>query len=804
MGFDALRQDVSYGWRQLRRSPLFTLIASFSVAIGVIVAVSAFSVINAVWFKQLPVPDSDGLQRVFTSDHDGRDRPYGSNSFRDFEDFQRSDAFSALAASAARPLAVAVGGEPATEQWADFVSPNYFSVLGLRLERGTSFRAGESLEIVITHPYWQRTFGGDPGVIGRTIRMNSIPLTIVGVAPESFRGVLLGPPVIGWVPVAAMPMLTHDSDVLTRRGSRGFTVFGRFRAGETSERAAQQLNALASVLAEQDPDSWLDENKQTRLVTILSNRESYLPPQGRAVFTIALAASILLVAFVVLLACTNVAALMLGRAAGRESEIAVRLTLGATRGRLIRQLLTESLLISAIGGTLSFFGLLWTLSLVRRQPLTDVVDLSLDWRVVAVVVGTSVLCALTFGLAPVLHSLRVDLRSRFGGMATRQRNRMRGALIALQVAIASVLILLASSAVRGVRSYVASDPGVDLDGLVSLQIDTRLFGDDTAKKSLYLTQVRELITTLPAVRSAASTTLVPLGDSNTGAYLEIPGNERTVVEVNTVGTDFFATVGVSPVRGRTFRSTDRPGTPSVAVVNPAFLQRYGDAMLGRTVKIDEQAGIEIVGLVPEIHYHDPRTPARPLIYLLAEQLPWGSSRKTFLLRVAPGNERAIATEIRQQIRQRYPDIVIPWIETMRDHTARQTAPHRMAGQVALAVGGVELALASIGLYGLLVFALLARRREIGVRLALGASAREASWAVMRDGVRYAGFGTAVGLVLAIPAVMVVQQAVPGARMSDPTPFIVAMASVFGAVALAVWLPARKAGRVEPAIALRAD
>lgn len=800
MVIDGLRQDLRYGWRQLRRAPVFTMVASLSVAVGVIVAVSAFTLLNALLLKPLPVPQADRVYRVFTSDYDGRDEPYGSSSYRDYQDFERSGAFTGLAASNWQPVAVVGGDNLPTEQYVSFVSENYFAVLRLGLARGTSFRGGEPLQIVITYPYWQRVFGGDASVIGRTVTVNSFPLTIVGVAPQSFRGVGLAPPIMGWAPAAILPMVKRDADVLTRRGSRGFTVFGRLPEGERGERAAQRLNVVARTLAQQEPDSWLDANREPRLVSVLSQRESQLV-RGIG-FVIGM--GVLLVGFVVLLACTNVAALLLGRAAGRESEVAVRLTLGATRGRLIRQLLTESVLLAAIGGTMSFIGLLWTLSIVRRLPVADLFDLRADGRVLLAAISISLVCALLFGLAPAWRSSRVDLRSGFTGAGTVQRNRMRGALIALQIAVSSVLILLALSAVRGVRSYVGSDPGVALNGLVAMHIDTRVFGDDSVRSNAYAAQVRELLASAPGIQRSASTVLVPLGDSNTGAELQLPGGVERVVEVNTVGRDFFATVGVSPLRGRVFDATDRRGTAPVAVVNPAFLQRFGADLLGRLVQLSEVAGIQIVGLVPEIHYHDPRLPARPLIYLLDEQVPWGSSRQRFLLRVAPGTERAIAAELRQRLRQRFPDLVPPIIESMRDHTARQTLPHRIAGRVALGIGGVELALAAVGLYGLLLFALLARRREIGVRLALGATPRQASWAVMRDGLKYAAIGTVGGIVVAIPASRIAEQGLPGASSSDPAPYIVAMSTVLVAAALAAYLPARKAGRVQPATALRHD
>jgi predicted permease len=801
MAFDSLRQDLRYGLRQLQRAPLFTAVASLSVAIGVIVAVGAFSLVNVILLKPLPVPQADRVYHLYTSDYDGRTEPYGSSSYPDYEDFARSGTFRGVAASTWSAAAVSAGNDLLTEQSVGFVSGNYFDVLGLRLTRGTSFQGSEPLQIVITHPYWQREFGGDAGVIGRTLNVNSFPLTIVGVAPESFRGIAFGPPVIGWAPASLLPMVRRDADALTHRGARQFAVIGRLHDGVRAENAAQRLNALATALAAVEPDTWLDRNGETRLVSLLTHQESRLP-RGGLLFIVGMGG--LLVAFVVLLACTNVAALLLGRAADRDREVALRLTLGATRGRLIRQLLTESVLLAGIGGTLSYLGLLWTLSLVRQVPVADIFDLSADWRVLFAAMAISLLCALIFGLAPGYQSLRVDLRGRLAGTATVQRNRMRGALIALQVAISSVLILLALSAVRGVRTYVSSDPGVELDGLVAMRIDTHWFGNDSVLKDAYTAHIRELLATAPGIQTAASTVLIPLGDSNTGAVLELPDGARHEVEINTVGRDFFATVGVSSLRGRTFDGTDRRGISPVAVVNPAFLRRFGDDMLGRHVKVSDIAGIQIVGMVPEIHYHDPRRPARPLIYLLDEQIPWGSSQRQFLFRVEPGTEQAVGAELRQRLRQRFPDLVSPTIESMREHMARQTLPHRIAGRVALAIGGIELGLASVGLYGLLLYALLARRREIGVRLALGATPREASWAVLRDGLKYAAFGTAAGMMLAVPASLIAQQALPGASRGDPAPFLISMSAVLGAAAFTAWLPARRAGRVQPAAALRQD
>jgi predicted permease len=802
---DGLRQDLVFGWRQLRRSPFFTIIASLSVGAGVIVAVSAFTLLNAALFKPLPVRDAQQIYHVFTSDYDGRSgsEAYGSSSFPDYQDFARSGAFASLAASSWAQVAASVGTAPPAEAYVSFVSDNYFSTLGLPLQQGAGFRPGSPLEIVITYAYWQRGFNRE-AVIGQSVKLNGVPLTIVGVVPQAFRGVGFGPPIIGWARAAARATVMRDPAALTYRGNRGSTVFGRLRAGETQASATARLNALARALAEQEPDAWLDANREPRLVSVLGHRETRLPPRNAGGLMLMIGAGSLAVVFVLLLACTNVAALLLGRAVARESEVAVRLTMGASRGRLIRQFLTESMLLAAIGSAVSFIGLLWTIRFLRLVPLADMFDLRVDWRVVGAALITSLFCAVVFGLAPAYQNLRADLRLRMAGTSTVRRNRLRGVLIALQVAIAGVLLILALSTVRGLRTYLRSDPGIDVDGLITLQIDTRLYAADTAARNAFVNQVHELVAGFPGVISSAGTVLMPYGGTFTGSTLKFPDGRQEDVEFNIVGPAFFSTVGVRPLLGRVFDERDHRSSAPVAVVNRAFVRQYGADLLGRLVTVDENAGIQIVGVVPEIQYHDARRLPEPLIYLVDQQRPSQSSTRRMLLRVAPGTERSTAAAMRRDLRARFPDLIIPIVEPVRAYMFRYTTPQRVAGRVALAVGAVELALACVGLYGLLLFALVARRREIGVRLALGASAGEASWAVMRDGLRYAALGLIGAIALGVPAAFIAQQALPGARITDPVPFAVSLLAVSVGAALAAYLPARRAATVQPAAALRSD
>jgi predicted permease len=797
---DNLRNDVRYAIRQLARAPLFAATACVSIATGVIVAVSAYTLLNALLLKPLPVPDAASLFHVFTSDGDGRSEPYGANSYADYIDFAGTGVFTSLAAERWDAVGVAQDGVVANE-FVSFVSPNYFSTLGLVLERGRAL--GESPnEIVLSRPYRERLYESDASALGKAIRLNGVTLTVVGVAPQSFRGVSLGPPMIGWAPATVMPEVMHEPRMLQNRGSRGFSVFGRLAIPEKA--ASARLNVLAGALAAQNPRAWTDNNNETRLVTMVDHSKS-TAPGNRAELFLAVGLGALLVGFVVLLACTNVAALLLGRAVGRQQEIAVRLSLGASRGRLMRQLLTESALLSLIGGAISLIGLSFAIDIINaRVPMAALIGFSVDARAVIVALGTSLACALLFGLAPAHQSLGLDLRASLAGTASsQQRNRFRGILIAAQVAASCLLILVALAAVRGVRSFADADPGIAMDGLVSLEYDGGMFGDDSVARMNYDSRVYQLVHTMPGVRSASRTVLFPLGDSNTESEIAMPDGSKSYVENNTVEPSFFETVGLKAVRGRLFDGGDTRTAPAVAVVNRAFLDEY-KLKIGDLIAVGDRRGVQIIGIAPDIAYHDLNGVQKSMMYTLDSQMPWEGSFERYMVRADRGTEAGIADALRAEIHRAFPDQVPPRVETMRARTMRQTMPHRIAGRVALVTGGIELALASIGLYGLLMFALFARRREIGVRLALGASTREASWSVMRDGVRYALYGSAAGVVLAIPAVRVAQQVVPGVRAADPVAFAGAILLVLTVSGIAAFEPARRAARVNPATALRQD
>ena len=794
-----LVEDSRYAVRQLARARFFTLTATASISIGILVAVSAFTLLNAILFKRLPVPDPEGIYHVYTSGMEGDSR-YGRSSWPDYLEFTRSDAFAGLAAHMWDRVPVTVPGENAVLDYVAFVSPNYFQVLRLPLAYGRHPNPDVQEEVVLSYGFWRRAFGSDPGVLGTTMKLGAATLTIVGVAPESYVGTGMGPPLVGWVNTELLD--ATGSDMRNSRRSRGFEIIGRLADGSTPAIAAAQLSSIAKGLAEQYPEEWSTMRGNSRTVALLTHRESLAPPGARGELIFGLIAGTLLVLFVLLLACTNVAALLLGRAVGRQHEVAVRLALGANRPRLIRQMLTESLLLALAGAVISLVFVAWAGAFVRARGYADMFDLRLDWRVILVAIGTSALCAIIFGLAPARQSLSPDMRSALGGgSGSKSRNRLRGGLIAAQVAVSCVLILLAASAVRGVRAFVRTDPGVPLAGLVSIRGNMDMFGEDTLRNRMYREQVAEIARGVPGVHSVARTMMYPLGRAYISRLVVLPDGRETDVETNTVGSAYFEAMALAPIQGRVFTRSDRADA-DIAVVSESFLRTH-KAAIGQLVTLRSALprALRIVGTVPDIRYHSDSQAQRPVLYVIDED-PQSFMGPSYVVRTSPGDERRVARSIAAAVHARYPELVIPAVESLRDRVAADTKPQAIMGRVALGVGAVELALSAVGLYGLLMFALFARRREVGVRMALGSSPRRASWDVVRHGLQYAGAGAVVGALLCIPATIFAAKALPGVTVTDPVPVALAISAILAAVASAALIPARQAAAVDPMEALR--
>ncbi|MEX2284675.1 MAG: ADOP family duplicated permease [Gemmatimonadota bacterium] len=800
---DSVTQDLKYAWRQLQRAPVFTLIASASLAMGIGVAVSALSVLNAIFFKPLPVPDPEGIYRVYTSDGDGRHKPYGGSSYADYEDFLESGVFAQLAAHRGQRVTVTIDQQRPLSERIELVSPNFFNALGVQLPRGRGLsRAGDQPEIVLNHRAWQRAFNGDPSILGRIVRVNGLSVTVVGIAPNNFGGTQLSDQLVfGWVPATAMA--ARGTSDLTR-GNRAFELIGRLPANVTRTAAYARLDVLGTNLAAQYPVNWIDDRNEVRKITLLTQRESLLKPGDSAAMLMAIGFCAALVLLVLILACTNVAGLLLAKALARRHEIAVRLTIGASRARLLRQLLTESIVLALIGGALGTLATVWAVAAVSNTELFNAINLRPDWSVFAGAIGVSLLCALLFGFAPATQSLKADLRSVLGSgsLVTSGKSSLRGALIAVQVSVSFVLILLALVAARGVSTQTRGNPGFQTDGLVLVFLESATLYPDSASNARYVRDARQILESLPGVQSSSIAMMPPLSSGRTSATISFPGGEARNIELNRVGPGYFHTIGIPVLRGRVPDRIGVANAPRTAVVNETFARSYGREVVGELVDI-EGRNVEIVGVVKDVKYHSVGESALSYLYAAADELAplqFGS----LVARVAPGADRSVMDALRTQMRERHPEMVPPRTVTMLSFLRDYTQSQRFASRIALTAGGIELALAAVGLYGLLLFALMARTREIGLRLALGAEAREASWAVMRDGVRFAAIGGACGLLVGVPAALIVRTMVVGVNPEDPVPFIAALTLVLLAAGTAAYIPARRAARIEPAAALRTD
>jgi predicted permease len=611
---------------------------------------------------------------------------------------------------------------------------------------------------------------------------------------------------MGWVPVPLLLGVLFDEQTLGNRGFSMFDIVGRLAEGRTQADAGARLDALAGVLAQQYPREWVDRNGESRRLTVLSHRESLAPPGEREELVLAVSATATLVLLIVLLACANVAGLLLARAIARRHEIAVRLTLGATRLRLSAQLLAESLVLGLAGGTLGMVAVHWLSSFARRFAILDSFDLRPDWRVMLVAVSLSVLCALAFGLTPLIQSLRIDLRSGLSSQATTvQSSRLRGTLIAGQVAVSFVLIVLAAVAARGVRAHLDTDPGIALDDLLLGRLDMGVFARDSVREAAYIRQVDELITATPGVRSAATTTLLPRGNTHSGMTALMPDGDSLSVESNAVSARYFETVGLRPLEGRVPDARDASTAELIAVVNREFARAWGVPVVGRTIEFAGGRSARVVGVVGEVNYHLQDSAVRPLVYLVDERhRRYRGMVVQMLVRAQPGAAADVARVLQRTIRDAFPDVVTPVVEPLRQWIGRQAQPQQIAARLALGIGAVELALATVGLYGLLMYALLGRTREMGVRLALGANPGRASWAVLQSGLRYTAVGAVCGLLLGVPAALLSRRSMLVAGAVDAVPFMAAFACVLVAVALASIVPARRAARIHPVAALRHD
>ena len=816
--------DFRYALRRLARARGFTLAASLTIALGVGANSAIFSLVNAILLRPpVAVAEPERLVGVYTSDYSGP--PFGSSSFADIRDFGKlaSDVFSGVMGYSPRP--VAVGADDNLERLgAEVVTDNYFSVLGSPMTLGRGFGpeqrvpGGEPVA-VISYALWQRRFAGDPAIIGKPLRMNAREFTIVGVAAHGFAGSLRALVTDVWIPAALGSFAGMSADSYESRGDRGALVYARLAPRVTLDQARARMQVIARQLSAAYPEAWIDVSRQGRRITLLPEAETRVPPQirGPALGFVALLMGT--VALVLLVCCANVAGLLLARATSRLKEVGIRISLGASRGRIIRQMLTESILLAAFGGVVGIAAAVWAgralaaVGTPSQIPMPVALDLTPDARVLWFTLGITLITGFVFGLAPALRASRADVVTSLKsdspaiGMGGR-RFSLQGALVVGQVALSTLLLVGALLFLRALQSATTLDPGFRVDHMLLVDIAPRPGEEAKVDPEQVALSARDRIAAIPGVTHVSWAGNVPLGIDMGRRGLRVEGYRRRDGEdmefhYSVVGPQYFETMEVPLLRGRGFTDLDRPGSPPVAVVNEAFARRFwGDAdPIGKRISISGDNGpwLEVVGLARDGKYVSITESPRPFVYYPQLQVPDGI---TLHVRTT-GDPRGLLPAVRREISTVAPTWMIERPRTLEEHIGASLLPQRIAAGILSSFGVVALLLAAVGLYGVVAFAVAQRTREIGIRVALGAPSGEVMTLMLRQGMTLAGIGLLIGLPLAIAGAKLLSGFLLGVG-ADPLVYAGAAATLVLVTLVASYIPARRASRVDPMLALRSQ
>ncbi len=817
---DALFRHVRYSLRKLGAHPAFTAAAIASLGLGIGAAATLFTCVNALFLRSLPVADPARLVAVYTTTGASPDLlPTSHPRFRDFRDSART--LSGLAAH--RSISVSMGGERPEVVFGELVSGDYFDVLGVHAALGRTFtgeegrgRGGHPV-VVLGHDLWARRFRADPGIVGREVVLNRRPFTVIGVLPEDFRGLaLLESPEL-WVPTSTYETVLSGAGVsaFDDRQTLIFELVGRLAPGSSPEQARSELASLARVLGREHPEVQDDLG-----VAVVPAAEAALGPKLRHTLTragwVLGGATALLLA----IACANLAALLLARTVTRRREIAIRLAAGAARGQLARELLAEALVLGLLGGAAGLVLAIWGTDLLwaLRPPfLAGSLDLAPDWRSVAFTLAVALATGLLFGVAPVVQSFRVDpvaaLQDRPGAGGGAGRKLLRG-LVAGQVALSLVALVGAGLFVASLRNVYRTDPGFEIHGLFLVPLHLSAEGYSRPATLAFYRDAVERVDSLQGVRSAAVSERPVLAPGGARYDLVAEGREQAtreagrLVSIDRVGLGYFRMMGIPLLDGRTFAASDREDSPPVAIVNQTLAHRFwpGGRVVGRRLRFTEASAptaepIEVVGVARDAAYHGLNEQAQPYLYLPVLQ---SFTPNTVLHVRTAGDPAGVIPAVRSAIQGLAPELPLPEAREVADLLRRQYwAPRMLAGLLAL-YGSLALLLTAVGIYGVVAYSVNLTRREIGVRLALGAGRARLLRELLGRGMRPVALGLVVGLAAALAAAPGAAALLFGLNALDPVAFGLAILVLGGVALVAVLIPARRATTAHPAAVLRVE
>lgn len=809
--------DLRFAARLLTRQPGFTAVAVLSLALGLGWNTTIFSLFSGLLLRPLPVAHPEEVVSIYTSDSSGP--LYSSSSYLDVVDFA-AGAPALRGVAAYTMLPVNLGGEMEAERrFAQTVSAGFFDLLGVRPALGRAFLPEEEAEpgahavVVLSDALWRERFAARPDIVGRAILLNGRSFTVVGVAPRGFRGVFRGFGADMWIPLAAEPILIPRTDTLTNRGDRSLFALGRLRPGATRAQAQAQLAAVAAEHYQAHREAWSDREGNPRKVSVLSERESRIFPMVRTPVLGFLGLLQVIVGLVLLAACANLASLLLARASTRGREIAVRLAVGAGRGRLVRQLLTESVMLSLLAGVVGLLLAFWAIDLLMAMrppfPVPLALEVQPDLRVLLFTLLLSVATGVLFGLAPALQATRPDLLAVLKDESSSgpggARARLRDAFLVAQVALSLLLLIGSGLFLRGLHQATKIDPGFRPEGLVLASLDLGSHGYADADGAVFYARLLDELRARPGVSGATLTSDVPLDLGNRSRGFSLGGGREEALEEGcaNVGPDFFEVMGIPLVRGRGITAEDRESTQRVAVVNETFARRFwpGEDPLGRPIydRGLESEPLTVVGIARDGKYNTLGEEPRPFYYYALRQEYESES----MLVVRGGRDAgATALLLRDAVRGLDPTLPVFDLKPMERHLEVTLFPARLAATLLALFGAVALALAAVGLYGVMSYHVARRTREIGVRMALGARGGDVVRMVAGHGLRLTAAGLLLGAAAAAALTRFVRGMLFGVAPTDPLTFAgVALLLLAVAVAACV-VPARRAVQLDPMQALR--
>ncbi len=816
-----LWKDLSYAWRMLVKSPGFALVAVLALGLAIGANTAIFSVFNGIMWRPLPVKDPQQLV-VVAAKQRGLDFPIPL-SYPDFQDYrQLKTVFSDLCGYVPSPVNLLADGRP-TRAWVELVTGNYFSMLGLEAARGRTFAAdegwivGKDALIVLSYKYWQTRFAGNPDVVGKTVQLNKHPFTIIGVVPQRYHGAYYFIEPDFYIPFTSLGLLDpKQADAINKREATSLRVLGRLRPGLTPAQALAAVQPTDRRLAQEFPES----HKGMSLVVIPELKSRPEPGLLSSFMATAVWVFMSLAGLVLLIACANVANLILARANGRRKEVAMRFALGATRWRMIRQLLTESVLLALCGGIAGLMFARWAaLALMSIRIPTDLplqlFDLRLDWRVFAFSFLAALITGIVAGLLPALQAHRTDLAGtlKLGGRSgggSAGHHRFRNCLVVAQVAVSLLLLACAGFFIRSFQNSANVDMGFRVDHTLMMSVDLGLQGYTEERGQQFYKQVSDGVKSLAGVRDAAFSAYIPMGyeTDTVNVYPEgQPIDDKSAAETSfqdPVQPGYFRSVGVQVIKGREFTDADSATAPKVAIVNETFANKIwpGQDPIGKVFRTEEHGpAIQVVGLTHTGKYlFLYETPQLFAYFPLAQRYVSGAT----LMLYSQDDPLRLVNPVRDQIQQLDASLPVFDVKTMDAHVeyGKPLLPARLGAMLVGAFGMLGLVLATVGVYGVVSYSVSQRTQEIGIRSALGAQRRNVLGMVLKQGMTMALIGTAIGIVLAFLLFRGLHSVLYGVASTDLVTLMAVSTLLLAIAFVASYIPALRATQVDPVVALR--